>query len=589
MKSFFKYILASIFGVLISMILLFFIFLGIISAIIASQDKPVHVEKNSILTLQLNQPIHDRKSPLPVFVYNLSALGANKQIGLNDLLNNVDKARRDTNIRGIFLDITYVDAGMATLEEIRGSLASFRQSGKFIVAFGSSFSQGAYYLASIADYIYLNPGGSVNFVGLSAELMFYKNTLEKLDIRPEIIRHGKFKSALEPFMYEKMSAENREQIKTYMGSIWNHMVDQISESRNISADSLNLFADRLLMWDNQAAIRTHLIDTLLYRDQVMDTLARLVGTSRAKDLTFITHSKYLRVPKPHNSKGYSRDKIAVIYAEGSITTTDAGEGSINADRMATTIREARQDSSVKAIVFRINSGGGSALASEMIWRELYLARQVKPVVASLGDVAASGGYYIVAAADTIITNHHTLTGSIGVFGLLLDASGFMKNKLGITTDVEKTNTSSDFGSPFRPLSPGERFTLQKMIDEAYATFVQRVASGRDTTTEAIDRIGEGRVWSGINSKELGLTDATGGLTEAIAIAARMAKLENYRISELPRQQDAVTQLMNELSGEMKQSVLKKELGDAYRYYEHITTLSDSDPILARIPFDLLIH
>ena len=468
MKSFFKYLLASILGVIIASLLLFFITIGVLSALVASQEKTVTIEANTIFLLKLNQPIKDRKPNLPMFVYNLTSLSADNHLGLNDILNNIDKARRDTNIRGIYLELSELQAGIATLGEIRAALLDFKKSGKFIVAFSNTYSQGSYYLASVADKIYLCPGGSVNFIGLSAELMFYKKTLEKLDIEPEIIRHGKFKSAVEPFMYDKMSPENREQIKTYVGSIWNHMVDQIAASRNQSSHSLNAFADSLLLWDNHSAITHGMIDTLLYKDQVLDTLASLVQINNSKDLAFITHQKYLRVPKTKSDKSYTRNKIAIIYAEGDILPGDQGEGVISADKIARTIRKARQDSAIKAIVFRVNSGGGSALASEVIWRELYLTRQVKPVIASMGDVAASGGYYIVAAADTIVANPNTITGSIGVFGLLINAKDFFNNKLGITTDVEKTNAWSDFGSIYRPLSEPERVVLQKMVDDTYS-------------------------------------------------------------------------------------------------------------------------
>jgi protease-4 len=291
MKSFFKYLLASILGVIIASLLLFFITIGVLSALVASQEKSVNIKANTILLLKLNQPIKDRKSALPLFVYNLASLSADNHLGLNDILNNIDKARRDSNIRGIYLELSELQAGIATLGEIRAALLDFKKSGKFIVAFSNTYSQGSYYLASVADKIYLCPGGSVNFIGLSAELMFYKKTLEKLGVEPEIIRHGKFKSAVEPFMYDKMSPENREQIKTYVGSIWNQLVDQIAASRKQSSHRLNAFADSLLLWDNRSAITHGMIDTLLYKDQVLDTLASLVQINNSKDLAFITHQK----------------------------------------------------------------------------------------------------------------------------------------------------------------------------------------------------------------------------------------------------------------------------------------------------------
>jgi protease-4 len=524
-----------------------------------------------------------------MLVYNLTKLGADNQLGLNDILKNISNAKSDTNIRGIYLQLSGLQTGIATIEEIRNALIDFKKSGKFILSFSDTYTQGSYYLASVADRLYLTPGGSVNFIGLSADLMFYKKTLEKLEIEPEIIRHGKFKSAVEPLIYDKMSPENREQIKTYVGSIWNHMVSQISESRHIPVEKLNHFADSLLLWSNNAAVNYGMIDAVLYKDQVLDTLANLVDISESKDLEFVSHQKYLRVPQKGNKKSYSRNKVAVIFAEGDIIPGDAGEGYIGSERIARTIRKARQDSAVKAIVFRVNSGGGSALASEVIWRELDLARQTKPVIASMGDMAASGGYYIVAAADTIVASPNTITGSIGVFGLLMNAQGFFNNKLGITTDVEKTNAWSDFGSIYRPLSGSERYILQSMVDETYSIFVNRVSEGRGMNYNDVDKIAEGRVWSGENASERGLVDVMGGLNVAIDIAVKKAKLENYRIIELPEQEDAFTQILNELTGEIRERLIREELSGQYNQYRYLKNLLKADRIQARLPFEISIH
>ena len=589
MKSFFKYLLASILGVMIALPLILLITISILTASIAVKDKPVNIKSNTILLLKLDQPINDRKSSMPTLYYSFSDFGTSSQLGLNDILENISKAKRDTNIRGILLQLSGLQTGIATVEEIRNALLDFKKSGKFILAFSDTYMQGSYYLASVADKIYLNPGGSVNFVGLSAEVMFYKKTLEKLDIQPEIIRHGKFKSAVEPFMYDKMSPENREQIRTYMGSIWNHMVGQISESRKIPSEKLNLFADSLLLWSNRSAINYGIIDAAIYKDQLLDTLAGLVNVTNSKDLVFVTLQKYIRVPQTGGHKGYAHNKIAVIYAEGDIVSGDMGEGFIGSERIAKAIRNARQDSAVKAIVFRVNSGGGSALASEVIWRELYLARKTKPVIASMGDVAASGGYYILASADTIVASPNTITGSIGVFGLLVNAGDFFNNKLGITIDVEKTNDWSDFGSIYRPLSGSEKLTLQKMIDETYNTFVNRVSDGRKLAYNDVDKIAEGRVWSGENARERGLVDVMGGLSVAIDIAAKKAKLENYRIVELPKLEDPFTQIIKELTGDVKERLIRQELSDQYNKYRNLKNLLGGDRIQARIPFDISVH
>jgi len=589
MKSFFKFLLASILGVILASIILFFITLVVITALVNMQDKPEVISGNTILHLKLDKPIHDRRSSLPLLVYNITSFRAENNIGLFELLNNIGKAAKDNNIRGIYLDLSGLDAGIATVEEIRNALLDFKKSGKFIIAFSDNYSQKAYYLASAGNKIYMNPGGSLDFIGLSAEIMFFKKTLEKLDIKPEIIRHGKFKSAVEPFMYDKMSPENREQIQTYVGSIWDHMVSQIAGVRKVTEQRMNFFADSLLLWNSASAISNGMLDTLLYRDQVLDTLARLIQVQNAKELRFVTHQKYLRVPKLREEKVYTRNKIAVIFAGGDIVMGDPGEGSIGSEAISKVIRKARQDSSIKAIVFRVNSGGGSALASEVIWRELYLTQQVKPVIASMGDVAASGGYYIVSAADTIVANPNTITGSIGVFGLLVDASGFFKNKLGITRDVEKTNAYSDFVSIYRPLTGTERHMLQKMIDETYSTFVKRVADGRNLPFNTVDSMAEGRVWSGTNAAELKLVDVMGGITTAINLAAQKAHLEHYKVVELPRIEDPITQIMKELSDETSERTLRNELGPHYRYFRYLKQLMVKDRIQARLPFDISVQ
>ncbi|HEX2394127.1 MAG TPA: signal peptide peptidase SppA [Bacteroidales bacterium] len=590
MKSFFKYLLASILGVIIASLIIFFAFIIFLSAVITIQDKPVDIKSNTILLLKLDQPINDRKSNFPMFAYNFSNFGAESQLGLNDILDNIEKAAKDEKIKGIYLQLSGLQTGIATVEEIRNALIKFKNAGKFIIAFSDTYTQGSFYLASVADKIYLNPGGSVNLIGLSADLVFFKKTLEKLDIEPEIVRHGKFKSAVEPFMYDKMSAENREQIRTYVGSIWEHMVRKISESRNITPEQINQFADSLLMWDVKSALRYGVIDAALYKDQVLDSLAKLTDRDKSSDLEFITHSKYLRVDGSGSNKGYSRNKIAVIYAEGDIVPGEMGEGFIGSEVVSRTIREARQDSAVKAIVFRVNSGGGSALASEVIWRELDLARQVKPVIASLGDVAASGGYYIVAPADTIVAGPTTITGSIGVFGLLVNAQGFFNNKLGITFDVEKTNDWSDFASIIRPLSDAERIVLQKMVDDTYNTFVSRVSDGRTMAYSEVDKIGEGRVWSGKNALDIGLVDVIGGLSDAINLAAEKAGLkDDYRLVNLPRLEDPFTQVMKELTGDVRDRIIKREFSEQYKYYSFVKNLFNNDRIQARMPFEMTVH
>ena len=589
MKSFFKYLLTSILGVILASLIMFLIFLGIISAIVSSQDKPVEVKPHSLLMLKLDQPIIERKPSLPFPSFKMGMLGMDNRIGLNDLLANIKKAANDSNICGIYLELSVMQTGIATVEEIRDALLDFKKKGKFIISYSDYYSQSAYYLASVSDKVFMNPLGFLNFDGLSAEILFFKKALEKLEVEPQIVRHGKFKSAVEPLMYEKMSEENRQQIKTYIGSIWQHIIQQTSIQRGIPAEKINSLADNMVLGNATEAYKTGMIDSILYKDQVLELLTKLSKVKSARKLVFVSHNQYLKVPKPRAQKGLAKNKIAVIYASGDIVEGEGREGTISSEVLSKTIREAREDSAIKAIVFRVNSGGGSALASEIIWRELYLTRNVKPVVASMGDLAASGGYYILAAADTIVANPNTLTGSIGVFGVLMNAKGFFKTKLGISADVEKTNTHSDFGSIFRPLDATEREIMQRLVDNTYETFISHVAEGRNMDKTAVDIIGEGRVWSGVNAKGIGLVDEMGGISKAIEIAVKMAGVENYRIVELPKLKEPFEQLLEELSGDASLKRIQHELGAEFKYYYQLREVLNSKGILAKIPFAVEIN
>ena len=587
MKNFLKYFLASFLAIIAASMLLFFITLGIVAGIVSRQGKAPAVKEGTTLRLKLNHPVADRKTSMPALSMDLSSLGLGRQTGLNELLKTIDKAGRDSNIAGIYLELTELQTGIATIEEIRNALLKFRETGKFIVAFSDTYTQGAYYLASAADRIYLNPAGYINFTGMSAEVIFYKQTLEKLDIQPEIIRHGEFKSAVEPFMYDKMSPENREQVSVYLNSIWAHIVSQISESRNIPVQELNEYADRLMMWSNVNVEKQKLVDASLYKDQVMDTLNCLASSCGEEDVRIIDYDDYLLVPDP-DKKQYSKNKIAVIYASGDIVMGNQSDGMIGSDGISAAIRKARKDKDVKAIVLRVNSGGGSALASEVIWREVDLAGKVKPVIASLGDVAASGGYYIVAPADTIVASPVSITGSIGVFALTVNMEDFMEDKLGVNVDVERTNRYSDFGSVFRPLSADERQVMQNYVDGIYTTFVGHVAEGRDMPYPGVDRIAEGRVWSGENATELGLVDLYGGLEKAIEIAAEKSGIDEYRIIELPEPQDPLTLILDELTGSVKEKMLGRQLRGEYARLSEISKVLGNDRVQTRIPFTIKV-
>jgi protease-4 len=591
MRNFFKYVLASMLGTLIIAVIFFFISLLMISAFVslAKQDKVVDINNNSVFSLTLDKPIKDRKPSMPFLNFGFPSLRPETFIGLNDILDNIEKAKKDPKIKGIFLDLGSVQAGIGTIDEIRNALIDFRQSGKFIISYGDIYLQPSYYLASVSDEIYMSPEGFLLLKGLRVELMFFSETFKKLGIEPQIFRHGKFKSAVEPYTEKSMSDENRLQIKAFMGSIWEYMVKNISDERNISTVKINQLADKLELWNPQTAVKENIVDSLIYRDEVYEILMKKSGLTGKKKPNLVSFSDYDKVPKPREQKGFIRQKIAVVYAEGDIVAGEGELDEIGADKFVKAISNARQDSNIKAIVLRVNSPGGLSLAAELIWREVDLAAKTKPVIASMGDLAASGGYYILSSADTIVANPVTLTGSIGVYGIWWNAKDLYNKKLGITSDVEMTNTYADIGSTFRPFTPYEKLIIQKSVDKTYNTFVDHVSDGRGLSYRVVDSIGEGRVWSGINGMTIGLVDIFGGLKDAIKIAAEKAGLESYRIIELPRQEDPLEILMNEIMGEMKVKAVRKELGEDFKYYELLNDARKFRGIQARLPYKFDIN
>ena len=582
---------ASTLGVFLAFFLIFLLFLGIISVTVSLMDtkKTVHVAEKSVLHIKLNREIPDRTSGNPFENFDFGSMSPRKTIGLNDILENIDKAKTDDNIKGIYLDISFIPAGIATIGEIRNALESFKEeSGKFIICYSEMCSQGAYYLASVADKIYLNPEGYVEFKGLSVTIPFLKGALEKLEIEAQIIRHGKFKSAVEPLMLDKMSKANRKQTLAYVSSIWNHLLKGISESRNIPLDELNRIADNLLVITAEGAVKYKIADKLMFKDEVLADLRVRLELDEDDKINFMSLGKYSNAPKKRK-KGVIRDKIAIIYASGGIVSGEGDPDEIGSERISKAIRKARLNDKVKAIVLRVNSGGGSALASDVIWREIKLAKEVKPVVASMGNVAASGGYYIACAADTIVANANTITGSIGVFGLIFNAREFYRNKLGITFDGVKTNKHADLGSMVRPLTDAEKRIIQDEIERIYDVFITHVAEDRGLTKAEVDSIGQGRVWSGVDAKRIGLVDVLGGLETAIELAAGMADLEDYRILELPKQKEPLEQILEELTGEVVTTLLKLQLGDNYKYYKQLQSLKKMNGIQARMPYEVEIR
>jgi protease-4 len=588
MRSFFKYLLATVVGILITNALFLLIGISIIAGITKSQKKEVIVEENTILHLKLNKEIQDRANTDPFENFNFREFEVESKLGLNQIIENIEKAKADSNIQGIFLDLSFIPAGYATIEEIRDALKDFKSANKFIVATADFYDQRSYYLASVSDKVFITPTGLMLFSGMRSEIMYFKNALEKLGVEAQIFRKGKYKSAVEPFMADKMSPENREQIKEFLNSMWNHKLNGISDNRETSVDKLNYLADNLLIRSTQSTVEHNLIDSALYRDEVGEYLKEIMQVDDVDDLKFVSLSDYNLVPKERKGKGLAKDKIAVVYASGEITMGSGDDSSVGSKKFSSAIRKARKDDKVKAIVLRINSPGGSALASEIILREVQLASEVKPVVVSMGNLAASGGYYIATHADKIIANPTTITGSIGVFGALLNFEEMFEDKLGITVNTVKTNDYSDLGSPFRSLSPLEQLVIQQSIDSTYATFLGHVSEGRNLTYSFADSIAQGRIWTGKDALSIGLVDTLGGLSLAIEEAKKLAGLDRYRIVELPKVEDPFTQIMQSIQTTVKTSALKNELGPLYPYYESIKHIHTHE-IMARMPYNIEIQ
>ena len=589
MKNFLIYTLATITGIIIASILFFIITIASLGVIVASGSKPVTLSNNSILVLKAGVSIPDRGNPNPWSGFDYTNMSFAPTTGLNDILHNIKKAAADKKIKGILIENGLFSSGWATTDELRNALEKFRESGKFIISYSDYvLTQEGYFLSTSADKIYLNPGAMIDFKGLSGEVMFYKKALNKIGVEVQVVRHGKFKGAVEPFILDELSKENKEQIKDYVGSIWTHVVNDISESRKIPIDQVNKLADNLVATNAIDAVQNKLIDGVMYRDALIDTLKSLSGTSKKNDLNYISMSKYSKIPDP-NKVFSSENKIAIIYAEGTIVMGKGNETNIGGNYYADIIRNQRLDSNIKAIVLRVNSPGGSAIASDIMWRELNLAAKVKPVIVSMGNYAASGGYYISAPGTKIYASPVTVSGSIGVFGMIPNVDKLFRDKLGITIETVNTNRNSDFPSIFRPMNNMEQQVMQKNIENIYSDFVSKVSEGRKMKTASVDSIGQGRVWSGKRAKELGLIDEMGGLDDAIRGAAELAKIDKFSVREFPVIEDPYTKIISGLTGEIRMRILEKELGDYARYYSDIKELSALSGIQARLPYFIEIH
>ncbi len=599
MKSFFKYVLATIVGFVIINILMFILFFGFIGALATMGDKTVEIKDNTVLEINLSNSISDRTSTNPFDNLDFMSMKTNQAPGLNSILKSIRHAAGDPKIKGIYLNITDIQSyfmPFATAEEIRNALVDFKRSGKFIYSYTNlGYSQTGYYLATVADSVFVNPETPLMLMGLGSNLIFYKDLLDKIGIQAEIIKVGKYKSAVEPFTRTEISEANREQISAYINSLWGTMLKDIAASRHISVDSLNWLADNMNYRTTREEMAFGLYDGVWYEDQMLLFLKEKCQVAADKKLSLTSLSDY---SKNLTGKTLSsgKNKIAVIYASGEIGMSQSAKAI--GPELAATVRKVRQDKNVKAVVLRVNSPGGSALTSDIIWREVDLTTREKPVIVSMGNVAASGGYYISCAADTIVADPMTLTGSIGIFGQFFTGEKLIKDKLGMTSSSVKTNAHSDFGGAYplplpisnRPLNAYEKQVLQKYIENGYETFLNRVAQGRGMTRDQVHEVAQGRVWTGEQALQVGLVDVLGGLDDAILIAAGKAGLGKYTLSEYPVEKNPIEELFSGLSTSVKAKILNAELGEYYDTYRELKELTKTrQGLVARLPYDIRFY
>ena len=579
MLKFLKNIFSTLIGILLSFVVIVVTLIGVLSVSSEYQKKEKKIDKNTILKIDLSTQVVERASSNPLSDLDLLNPEPKKQLELKTILDNIEKAKFDDNIIAIYINSPFVNAGLSQTEEIRNKLLEFKKTGKPIIAYSEVYSIKNYFLASVADKIYMNPLGVIDHKGLSATVMFFKGLLEKLNIDLQIFRLGKFKSAIEPFTLDKMSNENREQLKLMLNSINDNIMDSISSQRQIPFEVVKKHANQLTLNSAEICLEKGYVDHLIYEDQVEDSLIAIGTNEKLKTISLKGYSSV-----KSKDKDISRNKIAIVYATGEINSGKGDVASIGSKTTSAAIKKARKDKNVKAIILRVNSPGGSALASDVIWRETTLAQKEKPLVVSMGDYAASGGYYIACAADTIIANPTTLTGSIGVFGMIPNMQNFYKSNFGITVDTVKTNTYADMGTS-RKLSTFEKNKIQEGVKNIYSTFISRVSDGRDITTQEVDAIGQGRVWSGYDAKDIGLVDLYGGLETAIVIAAELAEVDDYRVISLPKIEDPFTKIMNDLTESKLVTFFETEfnLMDTKKM-KKVKNLITSDEIQTRIPY-----
>ncbi len=596
---------ASMLGFVISGVILIFIFVAVLvgalsSAFESSASKTTSIDEKAVLHISLNEPLIDRGREHD-FNFEFPGFENMGRIGLNKILKNLKKAASDDKVKGIYLDLNSVASGMAALDEVRNALIEFKESGKWIVSYSEGYTLSSYYLASVSDEIYIYPEGDLDFRGMRTEIMFLKGMLDKLDIEPQIIRgpDNKYKSAVEPLIYDEMSEASREQIQKLIDSAWDHMKAGISESRNVSISELDKIADNFLIRGASDAVKYGLADKTMYKDELLELLRTKLEIEEDDEINLVGLKKYFNTPEVKGAEELKKavlsgdkNKIAVVYAIGAIESGNGDNETIGSERISKAIREARLDTTVKAIVLRVNSPGGSALASDVIWRETVLAKAEKPLIVSMGDVAASGGYYIACAADRILAMPNTITGSIGVFGVLPNMQGFFNNKLGITFDGVKTNDYADMMTVTRPLSDDEMDIIEESVTKIYDDFIEKVANGRGMSPIKVEEVARGRVWTGTDALSNGLVDQLGGLEDAIAVAAEMAEIEDYKLKGYPEMKDPFEELMKEISGQAQTWAASVFIGNDMRTlnrFQTIQRVQEMEGIQMVMPYQLEIQ
>ena len=591
MKDFLKFTLATVTGIILSSIVLFIIGMVTLFGIVSTADTETIVKKNSVMMLDLNGVLVERTQESPLGILSQLFSDDSNTYGLDDILSSIKKAKENENIKGIYLQASMLGTSYASLQEIRNALLDFKESGKFIIAYGDSYTQGLYYLSSVADKVLLNPKGMIEWKGIASAPLFYKDLLQKIGVEMQIFKVGTYKSAVEPFISTEMSPANREQVTAFINSIWGQVTEGVSASRSLPVDSLNALADRMLMfYPAEESVQCGLADTLIYRNDVRDYLKQWAELKEDDRLPILGLSDMINVKK-NTPKDKSGNIVAVYYASGEITDysgSSASEEGIVGTKVIRDLRKLKENDDVKVVVLRVNSPGGSAFASEQICHAVKELKTKKPVIVSMGDYAASGGYYMSCMADTIVAEPTTLTGSIGVFGMIPNLKE-LSEKVGLTFDVVKTNKFADLGVIMRPFNQDEKALIQMSVAQSYDTFISRCAEGRHMTKEAIEKVGEGRVWTGEMAKELGLVDVLGGIDTALEIAVRKAGIEGYTVVSYPAKQDLLSSLLNtKPTNYVESQILKSKLGEYYQQFGMLKNLKERSMIQARIPFELNI-